>query len=112
MEYKTEKMFSAFKKIAFEKLTSNSHSPEQDTCKGQSMCQQTPLWFQTSMREIFSESFLLRVMEKYDKSALMKISQHWLRESSFLWKCLKFDGDSTNGIKHSEKVFYSEDNCI
>ena len=75
MENKTEKIFFVFKIIAFEKWTANSHSPEQDTYNRQSMCEQTPLWFQTSMREIFSESFFLRMMEKYDKSALMKITQ-------------------------------------
>ena len=56
MEYKTEKIFSAFKKIAFEKLTSNSHSPEQDTCKGQSMC------FNTPMVSNFNEGDIFRII--------------------------------------------------
>ena len=70
-----EKMFLVLKIIAFEWGTLNSHNPEQDTCNRQSMCQQTPLLFQTSIRDIFSESFALKVMEKFDQSAFMKILQ-------------------------------------
>ena len=35
----------------------------------------SPLTFQISITEIFCESFPLRVIKKYDKSALMQISQ-------------------------------------
>ena len=37
MEYKTQKMFFVFKKIAFEQGTANSHNPEHDTYNQQSI---------------------------------------------------------------------------
>ena len=62
----TTKLF-VFKIIGFELGTSNSHNLEQDTCHRQWMCYKTPL--------IFSESGCRRVMEKYEKSALMLLLQ-------------------------------------
>ena len=38
IEQKIEKINFAFKIIAFEKGTTNSHNPEQDTCNWQSIC--------------------------------------------------------------------------
>ena len=58
---------------AFQSGTTNSHNPEQDNCHWQSMCYETPLRFNISLREIFSKSRSPRVMKKYDESALMKI---------------------------------------
>ena len=69
------KMFSVLKIIAFESGTTNSHNPEQDTCHWQSMCYETRLRFNISLSEIFSKSRSLRVMEKYDESAVTQILQ-------------------------------------
>ena len=61
--------------IAFESRTTNSHTPEQDSCHWESMHYETPLRFNMSLREIFSKSGSSLVMKKYDESALMQISQ-------------------------------------
>ena len=75
MEQKNEKKLLVLKIIAFESGKANSHNPEQDICHWQSMCYETPLIFNISLREIFSRSRLPRVMKKYDQSVLMQISQ-------------------------------------
>ena len=41
------------------------------------MCYETPLRFKTSLTEIFFKSGSLRVMEKYDESAVMQILQEF-----------------------------------
>ena len=61
--------------IASESGTTNSHNPEQYICHWQSMCYETPLGFNISLREIFSKSGSPRVMKKYAESALMQILQ-------------------------------------
>ena len=63
------------KAIAFQLGTTNSHNPEQDGFHWQSMCYETALRFNISLRDIFSESGSPRVMKKYDESVLMQISQ-------------------------------------
>ena len=63
--------------IAFEFGTTNSQNLEQDICHWQSICYETPLIFNISLREIFSNSASLRVVKKYDESALMQISQEF-----------------------------------
>ena len=73
MEQKNEKKLLLLKIIAFESGKANSHNPEQDICHWQSMCYETPLTFNISLREIFSDSRSPRVMKKSDKGALMKI---------------------------------------
>ena len=75
MKQKNLKKFVVLKIIAFESEKKNYHSPEQDTCHCQSMCYETPLRFNISLREIFFKSGSLRVMKKYDESALMQIVQ-------------------------------------
>ena len=73
MEQKNQKKFLVLKIIPFESGMTNSHNPEQDNCHCQSMCYETPLTFNISLREIFSDSRSPRVMKKSDKGALMKI---------------------------------------
>ena len=73
MEQKNLNKSLVLKILAFESGTRNSHNPEQDICHWQSMCYETPLRFNISLREIFSKSRSPRVMKKYDESALMKI---------------------------------------
>ena len=75
MEQKNQKKWLVFKIITFESGTRSSHYPEQDICHWQSMCYETPLRFNISLREIFSKSGSPIVMKKYDESALMQISQ-------------------------------------
>ena len=77
MEQKNEKKLLVLKIIAFESGKANSHNPEQDICHWQSMCYETPLRFNISLREIFFKSSSLRVMKKYDESALMLILQEF-----------------------------------
>ena len=77
MEQKNEKKWLVFKIITFESGTRSSHYPEQDICHWQSMCYETPLRFNISLREIFSKSGSPRVMKKYDESALMPILQEF-----------------------------------
>ena len=73
MKQKNQKKFLVLKIIAFESGKANSHNPEQDICHWQSMCYETPLRFNISLKEIFLKSGSPRVMEKYDESALMQI---------------------------------------
>ena len=73
MEQKNEKKLLVLKIIAFESGKANSHSPEQDICHWMSMCYETHLRFNISLREIFSKSGSPRLMKKYDESALMPV---------------------------------------
>ena len=65
MEQKNPKNFSVLKIIAFESGTTNSVNLEKDTCHWESMCHETHLRFNISLREIFFKSGSLRVMKKY-----------------------------------------------
>ena len=75
MEQKNQKKLLVLKIIVFELRKANSHNPEQHICHWMSMCYETHLRFNISLREIFSKSGSPRVMKKYDESALMQISQ-------------------------------------
>ena len=77
MEQETPEKYLVSKRSAFESGTTNSQNPEQDNCHWQSMCYETPLRFNISLREIFSKSGSPRVMKKYDESALMQILQEF-----------------------------------
>ena len=77
MEQKNEKKLLVLKIIAFESGKANSHNPEQDICHWMSMCYETHLRFNISLREIFSKSGSPRLMEKYDESALMPVLQEF-----------------------------------
>ena len=57
--------------------TTNSQNPEHDTCHWQSMYYETTLRVNISLREIFSKSGSLRVMDKYDESALSQVLQEF-----------------------------------
>ena len=73
MKQKNRKKLLILDIIPFESGTTNSHTPEQDNCHWQSMCYETALRFNISLREIFSKPGSDRVMKKYDESALMLI---------------------------------------
>ena len=68
-------MFLLLKIIVFELGTTNSLNLEKDTCHWQSMCYETSLRFNISLREIFLKSDSTRVTEKYEESALMEVLQ-------------------------------------
>ena len=77
MEQKNQKILLVLKINTFESGTRNSYNLEKDICHWQSMCYETPLRFNISLREIFSKSRSPRVMKKYDESALMQILQEF-----------------------------------
>ena len=72
---KYQEKFLVLNIIPFELGTTNCQNPEQDNRHCQSMCYETPLKFNISLREIFSKSGSARVMKRYDESTLMQISQ-------------------------------------
>ena len=53
MEQENQELFLVLKIIAFESGTTNSHNIGQDISHWQSMCYETPLRFNISLREIF-----------------------------------------------------------
>ena len=73
MKQKKRKKLLVSDIIPFESGTTNSHSPEQDNCHWQSICYETHVRFNISLREIFSKSGSAVVKKKYDESALMQI---------------------------------------
>ena len=75
MEQGIDIKFFVFQIIAFELGVTNSCNLEQDICHQLSLCQETPLRFHLKLREIFSKSISLRMMEKHDKCAVSKILQ-------------------------------------
>ena len=77
MKQKNRKKFLVLNIIAFESETTYSHNPEQDICHWQSMCYETPLRLNISLREIFSKPGFLRLMKKYGESALMLLLQEF-----------------------------------
>ena len=56
MEHMTDLKLLVLKVTAFECWTENCHSPQQDTCHWLSMCSETPLRFNISLREGYSKS--------------------------------------------------------
>ena len=77
MKQKNRNKLLILKVIAFESGMANSHNLEQDIFHWQSMCYETPLRFNISLREMFLKSGSPRVVKKYDESALMQISQEF-----------------------------------
>ena len=75
IDWKNQKEFLVLKIIAVESGTTNSLNLEKNTCDWQSMCYETPLRVNISLREIFLKSGSLRVMRKSDEGALMQILQ-------------------------------------
>ena len=75
MEQTGPKKILVLKISAFQWGTTNSHNLEQDICHWQSMCYETPLRFNISLREIFSNSTSPRMVKKFDESDLMPVLQ-------------------------------------
>ena len=72
---KKGKKFLVLKIIEFESRTTNSLNLEKDTYHWHSMRYKTSLRFNISLREMFFKSGFIRVIGKYDESALMQILQ-------------------------------------
>ena len=77
MKQKNRQKLLVLNIIPFELETTNSHTPEQDNCHWQSMCYETHLRFNISLRETFSKSGSPRVMKKYDEFFLMQFLQEF-----------------------------------
>ena len=77
MKQKNRQKLLVLNIIPFELETTNSHTPEEDNCQGQSMCYEIHLRFNISLRETFSKSGFPRVMKKYDEISLMQILQEF-----------------------------------
>ena len=77
MKQKNRNKLLILKVIAFESGMTNSHNLEQDIFHWQSMCYETPLRFNISLKEMFLKSGSPRVVKKYDENALMQISQEF-----------------------------------
>ena len=77
MAEKNQKMFLVLKIIAFDSGRRNSLNLQKDASHWESISYETPLRLNISPTEIFFKSGSLRVMEKYDESALMQILQEF-----------------------------------
>ena len=77
IEQKNQKIFLVLKIRAFESRTRNSRNLEEDNYHWQSMCYETPLRFNRSLRQIFSRLGSPIMMKNSDKSALMQIPQEF-----------------------------------
>ena len=77
MEQQNKKKFLVLKIISFESGTTNSHNPEHDNCHWQSMCSETSLRFNISLREILSKKGSPRVMKESGKTALIQTLQEF-----------------------------------
>ena len=77
MEEENLEKYLVLKRSAFESGTRKSQNPEQENCHWQTMCYETPLVFNFSVREIFYKSGSPRVMKKYDESAVLQILQEF-----------------------------------
>ena len=77
MEQKIEKILLVSKGIVFALGAKNSQNPQEDTCHWQSICDETHLRFNMSLKKIFSRSASFRVVKNYDESALMQILQQF-----------------------------------
>ena len=74
MTYKIQKVFVVSDIVAFDLVSVKSHYYEENTYHRQSMCSQAVPRFQISLTEIFSNSILLRVIEKHDETSLVQIT--------------------------------------
>ena len=77
MGKKNQKNFFVLKINAFESWTRNSHNPKRDTSLWQSMCYETLLRLNISLRKILCKSGSFRVMKKYEKVTLMQFIQEF-----------------------------------
>ena len=86
MEQKIEKNIFVFQIIAFELGVANSHNLEQDTCRRQSMCSETPLRFHLTLGETFSKSISLAMMKNMKKALSWRFTKYLGRFHMFTLK--------------------------
>ena len=67
-------MFSVFEITAFEPVAGISLIYEENTCDLHSTCYQTVLGFRIWWREMCSNSIFPRLIENWDKSAVVQVS--------------------------------------
>ena len=91
MDWKNSKKLLVLEIIATELGATSSVNFEKDTCYWQSMCYEISLSLNISRREIFFKTGSIRVIEKYDESALNDILQ----------------GFETPYYVYSERVFWN-----
>ena len=60
--------------ITFKHVAGISLNSHEETCDQQSPCYQTVLGFHTRLKEMFSNSICLGIMENYDEGAAVLIS--------------------------------------
>ena len=77
MEQKNKKKILAFEIIAFEPGSTYSHNPEQDTCHWQSICCETTLRFNISLRNVYPKERSLRVMKNIMKFSHADFKSGW-----------------------------------
>ena len=73
MPQKIQKKFFVSEILASELLSLNCVFQEQDTCHGQPTCSEAVATFGMSIRETFSNSVVLKVINEFDKGAVMQI---------------------------------------
>ena len=72
------KVATVLRIFVFESRATNSHISEQDACHWHSMCYETPLRFNISLREIFLKSDSLREMKKYCQGSHTDLTRVWV----------------------------------
>ena len=88
MEQKNQKKILAFEIIAFEPGSTYSHNPEQDTCHWQSICYETTLRFNISLRDVDPKERSLRVMKNIMKFSHAYFKSGWNPLTCWLSKCV------------------------
>ena len=73
MQKKLEKMFRVFQIMAFEHVSGISLNYDKQTCERQSTCCQTVLRSQIWLKEMFSNSICIGLMENLAESAAVLI---------------------------------------
>ena len=86
MEQKIEKNIFVFQIIAFELGVANSHNLEQDTCRRQLMCSETPLRSHLKLGETFSKSISLTMMKNMKKALSWRFTNYLGRFHMFTLK--------------------------
>ena len=69
-----KKMFRVFETVAFEYVPGNFLNYDENTCYRESTCYQTVLRFHIWLKQMFSNSVCLGLMENSDESAAVMIS--------------------------------------
>ena len=69
-----------------------------------------PVYHVVCQRVLWNGTFWTYILPGFLECVISKRNQLW--ESSFFWKCSKFNVDFENTRKHCEKAFNFWDNCV